>query len=95
MEQGIFENNTAGKFTYGYGAKPSEVETFFRRHMLERISLLAAESIAGGIQAAAEASISEPSTERTVFDLLVKTAHDPPILGAADHLLYIGRRSSF
>ena len=94
MEHGIFENSVGGKFTYAYGARPSEIEPFFRRHGLEQITLLSAEGITGGIQeAVSEALAAEPSINREMFDLLVETAGDPAILGMANHLLYIGRRS--
>ncbi len=94
MEHGTFENSAAGKFTYGYGAKPSEIEPFFRRYGLEQITLLSAEGITDGIQKqASEALAAESNIRQQTFNLLVETADDPAILGMANHLLYIGRRS--
>ncbi len=94
VEQGMFDNSVAGHFTYAYGAQPAEIAPFLRQHGLEQITLLAAEGITGGIQGAVkEALTSEPSIRQVIFDLLIETASDPAILGMANHLLYIGRRS--
>lgn len=94
MEHGIFENSAAGKFTHGYGAQPAEIEPFFRQHGLEQVTLLSAEGITDGIQkAVSEALASESNICQETFNLLVETADDPTILGMANHLLYVGRRS--
>lgn len=94
MQHGIFDNRIAGRFTHGYGVQPAEIAPFFRQHGLEQLALLAAESVTGGMQGAVtEALAAEPTVRQPLFDVLVEVAHDPTILGMANHLLYIGRRS--
>lgn len=94
MKHGIYENKVSGKFTHAYGEQPLEIEPFFRRHGLEQMRLLSAEGITGGLQkAVSEALTSEPDIRQEIFNLLLETADDPTILGTANHLLYIGRRS--
>ena len=93
MEHGIFENTAAGKFTYAYGANTTEIEPFFRQYGLEQMRLLSAEGITDGIQkTVSEVLATESETRQEIFNLLVETADDPTILGAANHLLYIGQR---
>jgi hypothetical protein len=59
-----------------------------------RYALWAApEGIAWGIQdAVAEMSADDPEAHRVMLDLVIRTADDPSILGASDHLLYVGRK---
>jgi hypothetical protein len=82
-----------GRFTYGYGANPQEIAPFFERQGFDTVELVASEGIAWGIQGAlAEMFSDDPNAYRVMLDLVIGTAHDPSILGASDHLLYVGRK---
>ena len=93
LNAGVFENDIPGRFTHGYGAQPEEIVPFFNEHGLTSITLLAAESIIGGLQGViADLATSDPQTYQASLDILMHTAADPSILGNSNHLLYIGRK---
>jgi S-adenosylmethionine-dependent methyltransferase len=93
-EEGVFVNDVPGRFTYGYGADPREIAPFLERHGFDTVELLASEGIAWGIQdALGEMSADDPEAYQAMLDLVIHTADDPSILGASDHLLYVGRKA--
>jgi SAM-dependent methyltransferase len=93
MEDGVFINDVPGRFTSGYGAVPGEIAPFFERHGFDMVDLLASEGVAWGIQdALAEMSADDPQAHQVMLDIIMRTADDPGILGASDHLLYVGRK---
>ena len=94
LEEGVFINDTPGRFTDGYGALPEEVTPFFGQHGFTTLALLAAEGIAVHSQSAlSELAASDPIAHQAILDVTVNTAGDPSILGMAAHLLYVGKRS--
>ncbi len=94
LEEGVFINDIPGRFTNGYGVQPEEVAPFFEQHGFATLTLLAAEGVVIDIQRAlVELATSDPVTYRAAFDVVVRTASDPSILGMAAHLLYVGRKS--
>jgi SAM-dependent methyltransferase len=94
MEDGAFINDVPGRFTHGYGAEPSEIAPFFARRGFDTVELLASEGIAWGIEdALAEMSTDDPQAHQVMVDMVIRTAGDPSILGASDHLLYVGRKA--
>ena len=93
LDEGVFENDVPGRFTHGYGVRPEDITPFFAQHGLSLSTLLALEGIVSGAQrAVVELAASDPTLYQTVFDILVRTASDPSILGACTHLLYVGRK---
>ena len=94
MEEGVFINDVPGRFTYGYGADPREIAPFLERHGFDMVDLLASEGIAWGIHdALAEMSADDPKCYQVMLDIVFRTADDPSILGASDHLLYVGSKA--
>jgi SAM-dependent methyltransferase len=93
LEEGMFINDVPGRFTHGYGSDPREIAPFFERHGFEPVALLASEGIAWGLEdVLAEMSVDAPGAFRVMLEVVVRTADDPSILGASDHLLYVGKR---
>jgi len=93
LEEGAFENDIPGRFTGGYGVRPTDVEPYFARHGFEARALLAAESIVPDLQEAiGELASADPDACRTTMDALMSVAGDPCILGLASHLLYVGQK---
>jgi SAM-dependent methyltransferase len=94
LEDGVFINDVPGRFTYGYGADPGEIAPFLQGHGFETVELLASEGIGWGIQdALAEMVTASPASHQAMLDILVRTADNPSILGASDHLLYVGEKA--
>lgn len=92
VNEGLFENDIAGRFTNGYGVKPAEVAPFFEGYGFRTLDLLAAEGITVGMQRAlVDLAENDPRTYRAALEVIVRTASDPSILGMAAHLLYIGQ----
>lgn len=93
LKDGVFINDISGRFTNGYGVRPEEVAPFFERHGFKTLTLLAAEGIIVDIQRALfELTESDAAIYQAAFDVILRTASDPSILGMATHLLYVGSR---
>ncbi|MGE3075961.1 MAG: class I SAM-dependent methyltransferase [Dehalococcoidia bacterium] len=93
LEHGAFYNDNPGRFDAGYGARPEEIGPFFESHGFATEALLAAEGFAPPVSAELEAMRdANPAAFAAALDTLEATAAEPSILGAANHLLYIGRR---
>ena len=94
LEDGVFENDLPGRFNSGYGIRPEDVAPFFAARGFSEVELLAAEGLASGIANLMSDLVEEGGP---VFDvalrLIAETAGDPALLGAASHLLYVGRRA--
>lgn len=92
-EEGIFENEVPGRFNSGYGFRAEEVEDFFASHCLTQVELLAAEGLTSGLANLMSDVIEERGkTFDSALPLILDSAADPTLLGAASHLLFIGRR---
>jgi SAM-dependent methyltransferase len=93
LDDGIFENDVPGRFTHGYGARPEEVGPFFAAHGFEMQELLSSEGITVGLHDVLADVVGDRAVFQKTLELIVATAHDPSILGLANHLLYVGRKS--
>lgn len=94
LEDGVFINNIPGRFTNGYGVRPEEVAPFFEQYGFSALVLLGTESVIADIQRALfELATSDPVAYQAAFDIIVRVASDPSILGMAVHLLYVGSNS--
>jgi len=92
LEEGVFENDQPGRFDCGYGARPDEIEGFFAAHGLEQVELLAVEGLATGLGPAMRDLLAGGGAlADAAIRLVVDSARDPTLLGAASHLLYVGR----
>ncbi len=97
LDDGVFLNDVPGRFTGGYGVRPDEVAPFFARHGFATLALLSTTGVATdpAMQGAlADLAASDPETYRAAFDVIMRTAGDPAVLGASNHLLYVGKRSA-
>jgi len=93
LDQGTFDNDVPGRFTHGYGARPQEIGPFLAAHGFEQLTLVSCEGLAIGLQdALGELPLDDPVL-KSALDIVVDTAADPSILGVANHLLYVGRRT--
>ena len=93
MDEGVFQNDTPGRFNSGFGVRPEDVTPFFEQFDLEPMELLATESLSVGMQGAlAELAVDEPEMFEKILDLLEDAASDPSIHGLCSHLLYVGRK---
>lgn len=94
LEDGVFVNDIPGRFTDGYGVRPEQVAPFFEGYGFTTLALLSAEGIVVDIQRTmSELAEDDPETYQAAFDLVLRTASAPSILGMASHLLYVGRKS--
>ena len=93
MTQGRFDNDTPGRFTVGYGARPTEIEPFMTGYGFKSLALLAAESVASGLgDQISDLAKSSPDTYAAALDLMIEAASDRSIHGMCSHLLYVGRK---
>ena len=93
LDDGIFENAVAGRFTHVYGVEPSAVAPFFESHGFDTVLLASTHGFLTGVEDGFEAlRVEQPTTYLRLLDRLVALAQDPSTLGTAGHLLYAGRR---
>lgn len=93
LDDGVFRNDNPGRFDEGYGARPEEISPFFERFGFESLGLVAPEGIAPvAYSELSDMASSDPESYAAAIDVLEMTSSEPSILGAASHLLYIGRK---
>jgi len=85
-------HDRAKTFTNAYFAHPVEIVPFMEATGLETLGLVGCEGIVAEHEQAVNA-LSGEAWERWV-DLNYRLGKDPAALGAADHLLYIGRKAA-
>lgn len=94
-EDGCFQNSVPGRFTHGYGANPSELGPQLATFGFQQVSLMAVESIAGGIGHNLSAlQQTDPALHDKIMDTLFAVAAEPSILGFYGHLLYTGKKQA-
>lgn len=93
LEDGIFENEVAGRFSLGYGVRPGEMERLVERHGFELLERLSCESLSIGIERElTEVIEAGGQLADAVVRLMVDHAADPALAGSARHLLFVARR---
>jgi len=95
LDEGIFENAVAGRFTHVYGVEPTTVAPFFESHGFDTVLVASTHGFLTGVEDGFEAlRVEQPATYLRLLDRLVASATDPSVLGTAGHLLYVGRRQT-
>jgi len=93
MDDGVFLNDVPGRFNSGYAVSPQEVAPFLERHGLRTVELLSDTGFAAPYaMQLQELALADPAAYEKVIAIIVATAADPSILGAAVHLVYVGRK---
>ena len=92
-EDGVGIESKPGKMTDVYCARPEEICPFFERRGFQSETLLASEGMLADVADEVESmrTGSEKDFER-LWSLALEMADEPSILGAAPHLLYVGRK---
>jgi S-adenosylmethionine-dependent methyltransferase len=94
MDRGEFLNDNPGRFDAGFGARPEDIAPLFEGVGFRTEALVAAEGIAPVVaEELAQMAVEDLEAYAAALDLLEATAAEPSILGAANHLLYIGQRA--
>ena len=95
MNEGVFLNDIAGRFSAGYGVRPQEVAPFLEKHGLATVELLADTGFAAPhARHLEELAESDFKTYERVMGIVASTANDPSLLGASIHLLYVGQKKA-
>jgi S-adenosylmethionine-dependent methyltransferase len=90
LDTGVLKDSGSG-FTDAYCAHPEEVEPFMESTGLETLALVGLEGVLAGHETHANAL--EGEAWDFWVDLNYRLGHEPSLHGAADHLLYVGRKS--
>jgi SAM-dependent methyltransferase len=92
LDDGVFVNDTPGRFTNAWGVRPQDVAPWFESLGIDTIALAASEGLAAWTEAAfVELRAADPEAFEVARRVLIDTATDPSLLGSAKHLLYVGR----
>jgi S-adenosylmethionine-dependent methyltransferase len=89
LDTGLLSGNGSG-FTDAYFAHPEEVEPFMGSTGFDALALVGVEGVVAGHEAHAS-QLEGPEWDFWV-DLNYRLGQDPALHGAADHLLYVGRK---
>ena len=82
-----------GGMTDVYCADPAEIKPFFEERGFESIALIGSEGMFAEVADRIEEMRSDdPERFAQAWELLLRTAEDPSILGSVAHLLYVGRK---
>jgi len=79
-----------GGFTDAYFAHPEEIEPFMQVAGWRKLALIGLEGVVAGHEA--HANQLEGEAWDFWVDLNYRLGHEPSLHGAADHLLYVGRK---
>ena len=90
LENGLLVPDAEQSFTDAYLALPEEVEPFMASAGFEGRAFVGVEGIVSFIDEAVNESAGE--TWPAWVELNYRLGHEPSLLGAADHLLYVGVR---
>lgn len=91
LEDGIYHNEEAGRFTEAYLHRPEEVVTFFEASGFETRRVMASQSFLYLAQEqVAELHERDAEAYEALLDLAYESATDPSILGISGHILYAG-----
>ncbi len=94
LDRGEFLNDIPGRFDAGFGVRPEDIAPLFEGAGFRTEGLVAAEGIAPVVaEQLSQMAVQDPTAYAAALDLLEATAAEPSILGAANHLLYIGQRT--
>ncbi len=92
-EEGVFISPVPGIFTDSYAFHPSDVVPFMESSGFQTLDLISSQSIAADRQKDLAAFAErQPELYPWVMENLIELANEPSAVGAAIHLLYIGRR---
>ena len=93
LEDGVFENDVPGRFSLGYGVQPGEIERLLEGHGFAVLERLSVESVSVGVERqVGEVLDAGGPVAEALGRLMIDLAGDERLLGAARHLLVIGRR---
>lgn len=93
VEEGIYQRAARGTFN-GYAVAPAEAAKEFDGSGLKMVTLAAIQGFLGDAppgDTLQQLRAAQPVAYEQILALLLDTATDPTLLGAATHLLYIGR----
>jgi 2-polyprenyl-3-methyl-5-hydroxy-6-metoxy-1,4-benzoquinol methylase len=93
FETGVFVAPGRGFFTDSYYAHPDEVKPLLEGAGFRTQELIGSETVLGGSEALLDSlHEKQPHLSEWVMDRLIEVAREPSVVGAAWHLLYIGRK---
>ncbi|MEN4041128.1 MAG: methyltransferase domain-containing protein [Anaerolineaceae bacterium] len=90
LETGVYYADGSG-FTDAYFAHPEEVEPFMRCAGWKTLALVGVEGVVAGHES--HTNQLEGTAWDFWVDLNYRLGHEPSLHGAADHLLYVGRKA--
>ena len=93
QKDGIGIESEPGRMTDVYCARPEEICPFFEQRGFQTMKLLASEGMFADVADEVE-NIRTGSSEdfERLWEVALEMADEPSILGAASHLLYVGRK---
>ncbi|MFN2462917.1 MAG: methyltransferase domain-containing protein [Candidatus Dormibacteria bacterium] len=93
LEDGVYRNPDAGRFTDAYLFRPEAVAPFFEGLGFRTVRLLASQGFLNLVQEQlAELRERDEPGYRRLIDLAYAASSDPSTWGLSGHLLYAGRR---
>ena len=92
LEDGVYRNDEAGRFTEAYLYRPAEVTPFFEARGFETLRVMASQSFLYLTQdQVAELRERDAEAYEALLDIAYGAATDPSLLGITGHILYAGR----
>jgi S-adenosylmethionine-dependent methyltransferase len=92
LEDGVYRNDEAGRFTEAYLYRPAEVAPFFEASGFETLRVMASQSFLYLAQEqVAELHERDAQAYEALLDIAYAAATDASLLGISGHILYAGR----
>lgn len=91
LHTGVSVTHRGGGFTDAYFAHPSELTPLMEQHGFERLDLIACEGVASMIDEQINSLTGD--LWRAWINMNYRLGKDPSVHGAAEHVLYVGRKN--
>lgn len=93
LDTGVFVAPVRGFFTDSYYTHPNEVKPLLEAAGFQSLELIGSETVLAGSEALLDSlDEKQPHLSGWVMERLIEVAREPSVVGAAWHLLYIGRK---
>lgn len=93
LDDGVYRNDEAGRFTEAYLYRPADVVPFFEASGFGTVRAMASQSFLYLVQEqVAELHERDAAAYQALLDIAYAAAADPSILGVSGHILYAGHR---
>jgi len=94
LEVGDYIPGETGKeFTAAHWFLPEELKELFEKHNVKTLEMAGLEGLSSHLEKATNELYKDKGKWKTWIDIVLKTCNRPSVVGTAEHILYVGRKT--